>query len=1125
MNIRIKQFMRLCVALAALQLSVCVAYSQVLYGSIVGNITDPSNQSIPNATVVATNTQTGVSATVSSNSAGSYEVHNLAPGIYSVRISASGFATVAVDRLDIRANVTTRSDQQLTIASVDQTIQVSASYGAQLQTDSATIHGELTSTELVNMPIGGFNNYQSLLSLLPGATPSQFQNSVMDTPSRSLTTNINGSSRNGNVTSVDGAAIQQVYLPHHTLYNPPTEDIQSVDVVTNSFTAEQGLAGGAVVSVLTKSGTNALHGSLWEENTTSAVAARNYFYNTTYFKLAGNSAPKNILNQFGANIGGPILHDKLFFFSGFEGLSQRQLYPEIISLPTAAERAGDFTGLSTVYNPNTGNADGTGRISFASQNADGRNAIETGISSPATKLLAQIPLPNLSGTSNNYSVAGTYSLDRDSFDEKVNWEINPNSSMFAKLSYMSADVFSPSTLGTGGGTGLSPGGANAGSGYSQTRVTIGGVGYTRTLTPKLLLDANFGIGRNHLTWYESDFAKNLGPTLGIPGTNSDGNGSYGTDSNQAGLPSFAVTGFETFGNPDAYTPELKNDFTYTYVANLGWAIGSHSLRFGLQMLNNRMNEYQPQRGFGPRGGFTFTGGVTALNGGASSTPANAVAQFLLGQPDSLGKSYQFENPITGNEWQYGTYAQDQWQVSKKLTLNYGVRWEFFPIFSRSGAGMQRYDYSSNNVILGGIDGQPNGAGSDSGKLGFAPRLGISYRLNDKTVLRAGYGVSNDPYPFTRAMRDPYPVTIAQTVNANNSYVAAGNFGTGIPGYATVAPVINANGTAVLPLTAYTKTLAAGTFRRGYVESANVTIERTLPAGFDLTASYVLTQTIRQTVYFEANAGQTPGLGAAGQPLYTAFGRKAETQTILPFSTSNYNGGQLSLKHPFKHGVLLTAAYTYSKSIDPSSDDDGVLLFNALPYLSRNRAVSNFDRRHVFNAGFTAELPFGKDHLFLNSTGVLSTIVGGWKINGVVSKYSGLPFTPIASATSLNAPFNTQVANQVKSSVAYPKGIGKFATWFDTSAFAPVTTASFGTASRNSLRGPGHPDLDLGISRLFSITERFRLELRGEAFNATNTPNFAVPANNASSSNFGQITSTFGSAADSRVLRFTGKFNF
>ncbi|MCU1323830.1 MAG: TonB-dependent receptor plug [Acidobacteriaceae bacterium] len=1098
----------------------CFAHAQVLYGTIVGTVTDPSGKSVPGATVIATEIQTGTEHRQTTNNEGGYDLRDLLPGVYKVQVTASGFSQAEHTGLNVRANLIVRADEKLSVAGSSQTIEVNAA-NTELQTDSGTIHGELTSKELSNIPIGGFNNYQSLLSLLPGATPSRYQNSVMDTPSRSLTTNINGSSRNNNETSVDGAAIQQVYLPHHTLYNPPTEDIQSVDVVTNSFAAEQGLAGGAVVSVITKSGTNQFHGTLWEENTNSALAARNYFFNKTYFAGAGSSAPKNILNQFGANIGGPILHDRLFFFSGFEGLSQRQLFPEIVSVPTDAERNGDFTGLAALYDSNTGNPDGTGRATIASENADGRNAIESGISPAALKVLALIPHANLAGTSNNLSVAGTYSLDRFSFDEKVNWQIDPKSSMFAKLSYLSADVMSPSTLGIGGGTGLSPGGSNSGSGYSQTRIFIGGIGYTRTLSQNLLFDANFGVGHNGLTWYEADFARNLGPGLGIPGTNSDGNGSYGVDPNQAGLPSFAVTGLETFGNPDAYTPELKNDFTYTYVGNLTWAVGSHTLRFGTQMLNNHLNEYQPQRGFGPRGGFTFTGGVTALKGGTSPTSANAVAQFLLGLPDSLGKSYQFENPISETEWQYGFYAQDQWQASHRLTLTYGLRWELYPIMS----GMDRYDFTTNRTVLGGTNGQPTGAGSNSSKLQFAPRFGFAYRMNDKTVFRGGYGISIDPYPFTRAMRDPYPVTIAQTVNANNSYVAAGNFVTGIPGFATVAPVIASDGTAALPLSAYTKTLPAGTFRRGYVESMNLTVERSLPAGFNLTASYVGTQTIRQTTYLEANAGQTPGLGAAGQPLYTAFGRNAETQVILPYSTAHYDGLQFSLKHPFKHGVLLTASYTFSKSIDEASDDDSVPLFNAAAYQYRNRAVSDFDRRQVFDTGFTAELPFGKGHAFLREPGLASALAGGWKVNAVISKYTGLPFTPVASATSLNAAFNTQVANQVKPQVATLHGIGKFSPWFDTTAFAPVSTASFGTASRNSLRGPGDADLDLGLSREFPIRERLRFELRGEAFNLTNTPNFAVPANNVSNSNFGQITSTFGSAADSRVIRFTGKLNF
>ena len=879
-----------------------------------------------------------------------------------------------------------------------------------------------------------------------------------------------------------------------------------------------------MVTVLTKSGTNQFHGELWEEHTNSSFAARNYFYNKTYFAAAGNSVPKNILNQFGGNIGGPILKNKLFFFSGFEGLSQRQLYPTIISLPTDAERAGDFTGLATLYDPATGNPDGTGRKSFASENPDGRNAIESGISPAALRLLGLIPRANLPGTSNNYSVAGTYSLDRFSYDEKLNWQLDPKSSFFAKLSYLSADVKSPSTLGVGGGTGLSPGGANSGSGYSETRVFVGGVGYTRTITDKLLVDANFGVGHNQLNWFENDFASNLGPTLGIPGTNSDGNGAYGSDPNQKGLPSFAVTGFETFGNTDAYTPEVKHDFTFTYTGNITYALGRHTLRFGTQIVTNRLNEYQPQRGFGPRGGFTFTGGVTALKGGASSNFANAFGQFLLGLPDSLGKSYQYLNPITANENQLGFYAQDQWQASNRLTLNYGLRWEYYPILTRNDRGIERYDFNTNSVILGGIGGQPANAGTTASKTQFAPRFGLAYRLNEKTVLRGGFGIGIDPYPFSRAMRDPYPITIAQTVNANNSYAPAGNFVTGIPGYSTVAPVI-VNGLAQLPLSAYTKTLSPGTYRRGYIESYNITAERALPYGFDFTASYVGAHTIRQTFYLEANAGQTPGLGAAGQPLFSLFGRNAQTQVISPSGGAHYDSFQTNLRHSFKGGVLLTAAYTFSKSLDQASDDDSVPLFNAAAYQYRNYAVSDFDRKHNFEAGFTAELPFGSGHLFLHNSGVASAIAGGWKINGVISKFTGLPFTPIASATSLNAAFNTQVANQIKSNVATLNGIGKFATYFDTSAFAPVTTAAFGNTSRNSLRGPGHTDLDLGISRTFPLTERAHLELRGEGFNVTNTPYFATPGNNVSSSSFGRITSTFGSAADSRVLRVTGKLTF
>jgi hypothetical protein len=1096
------------------------SYAQVLYGTIVGTVTDGDGNILPRTPVTTTNTAKGTTVNVLTDDAGTYSFHNLEPGTYSITIDANGFKPLKVDNITVNANTITRSDEKLSVGSVNQTVEVSTS-AAQLQTDSGVIHGTLSTKELANLPIGGYNNYQSLINLTPGATPSRYQNAVMDTPSRSLTTNVNGASRTGNITSVDGAAIQQVYLPHHTLYNPPTEDIQSVDIVTNSFTAEQGLAGGAAISVLTKSGTNEFHGTLWEQHTNSAMAARNYFYNKTYFSYAGNKPPKNILNQFGGNIGGPILHNKLFFFSGFEGISQRQLYSYITTVPTDAMRNGDFTGLATLYDPTTGNSDGSGRQTFASRNADGRNAVESGISPAAQRMLALVPHANLSGTSNNYATSGIDTIDRSSFDEKISWQINPKSSLFGKFSFLHAETTAPSALGTGGGSGLISGG---GSGYSRSNAWVGGAGYTRIITPRLLFDANFGVGHNYVSVLEKDYGTDLGLNLGIPNTGVS-DPAFGNDPYAKGLPSFAVTGFETFGHTDGWNPEIRNDYTYTYVANTTWSHNAHTFRFGLQMLNNRMNQYQPQRGFGPVGGFTFTGGVTALKGGASANSANAFAQFLLGMPDSLGRSYQYRNPIRGFEWQYGLYAQDQWQASHKLTLTYGLRWEFYPLFTRDGGtGMERYDFTTNRVELGGVGTNPSGGGTTASKLQFGPRFGFAYRMNEATVLRGGFGMSIDPYPFSRAMRDPYPVTIAQTVNANNSYVAAGSLATGLPSYTTVAPVVT-NGYAQLPLTAYTKTLAAGTFRRGYVESYNLTVERNLPADFNLAVSYVGTHGIRQIAYLEANAGQTPGLGAAGQPLFVAFGRNAQTQVITPWGTTHYDALQVSLKHPFKQGVLLTAAYTLAKSFDMNTDDDSTPLFNAVDYVSRNYGVSDFDRRHVLDIGMTAELPFGRNHLWLQNAGVMRAILGGWKVNALIAAYTGLPFTPLASATSLNAAYNTQVANKVKSQVTTLHGIGKSATWFDITAFAPVTTASFGTASRNSLRGPGAADLDMGLSRTFPITEHSRFEIKGDAFNITNTPQFANPANNVSSSNFGQITSTFGGAADARVLRVSGRLSF
>ena len=1073
--------------------------AQVLYGTLLGNVTDPSGAPVAGATVTARNAGTGEVRTERSDERGFWSLRNLQPGTYRVRLDAAGFGAVERAEVRVSANSETRVDLPVAVQAVSQALEVSGAAPA-LQTDRGDVHAEITAKQIENLPLPGYRNYQSLLNLVPGATPARFQNALMDSPARSLTTNINGTSRNTNNTRIDGATTVFPYLPHHTLYNPPADSIESVNITTNNFTAEQGIAGGAAITVITKSGTNQMHGSAFEYHNDSAMAARNFFY------LRANR-PKNILNQFGATLGGPMVKNKLFYFGSYEGLAQRQSTSIITTVPTLAQRNGDFTGLSTIYDPATGTPDGKNRTAFVN------NIVPLPrMDAAALKMQALVPLPNLAGNSRNYFGTGNVPFNRHSGDAKVNWNIDERSSIFGKYSIMDATVQGQGVLGAGGGSGLVPGG---GSGTGHTRVQVGGVGYTRIVSPNIVVDGNIGFARLGQSVLENDYGKNLGLTLlGIPGTN-------GPDPKQSGLPSFAIAGYETFGNVDSWTPEYRYDNVYTYVGNAAWNKGAHAIRMGVDINHTAMNDFQPQRGFGPRGGFNFAGGSSALKGGAAPTQFNAYADFLLGNTSAYGKSYQYLNPMSVREWQDGIYLQDQWQATRRLTLTAGVRWEYYPVIQRAHRGIERYDLATNKVHIGCIGDVPCNAGTQVSKHQFAPRLGLAWRVDNNTVARGGFGISVDPYPFSRAMRDPYPVTVAQTINAPNSYTAAGSLSAGIP---ALPPIAFGNGIIDLPLDAYTKTLLPGEFRRGYVESFNVTLERRLPGDFVVSAGYVGTRSIRQMAFVEENAGQIAGAGAAGQPLFTAFGRKAQTQAVVPYGTTNYNSLQAKVERRFSGGLMLTAAYTWAKAIDFSSDSDNALMFNAVYAQPKNRAVSDFDRKYNFQAGFLAELPFGPKKPWMNGGGVASRVLADWQVNGIVSAYTGMPFTVTASGASLNMPSNTQVADQTKPSVKILGGVGS-APYFDTSAFAAVTQARFGNTGRNALRGPGAANLDLSLFRRFTWREQYSMEVRGEAFNLTNTAHFANPSGAVGAGTFGYITSTFGGAADARVLRVGMRLSF
>ena len=1094
-------------------LSSGAAVGQVLYGTLVGAATDPQQAAVVGATVTIKNNATGYTVETKTTNRGTYEIPNIPPGMYNIKIAATGFASFEAKDIRIEANNIARVDAPLVLGSVSEVVTVGAEV-LQLQTDKSDLHTDIATKELTEIPVAGYRNFQSLLDLVPGTTPAQFQNASTDSPARALTANVNGTARNSNNTRIDGAASIFTWLPHHAYYVPPLESIETVNIATNNFDAEQGMSGGAAVSVITKSGTNLWHGVAFEYNSNHFWGAKNLFFNPN--TPAGPNTPQRIDNQFGGTLGGPIKHDKLFFFASWEGTTTAERGNGLLSVPTAQVRSGNFNGLTTVYDPNSGDSSGRGRTPFPG------NVIPSDqMSQAALTLQGMIPLPNTgTGQTSNYFGAVPYFFQRHMVDGKLNWTPNSKTNVFGKYSAMIAPVTAGAPLGAALGSypGGAAGAAGIGTGHNHTDIYSAGISYVMSST--LLLDANWGLTRMHHDTQGPDYGKNIGlDVLHIPGTN-------GSDIRQSGFPIFNISGYTGLGNQDNWSPVVRNDQLYTYTANMSWTKGSHSFRFGFDLLRHQMNHWQPEvGGWSPRGGFNFVSGPTALNGGPSPNNFNAYASFLLGLPGSMGKAYQFYDPMRTRETQQGYFIRDNWQVTRKFNVNLGLRLEHFPIMNRGQYGIERWDPNTNKVLIGGRGNIPRDAGTSAIPVMFGPRVGLAYRASDKTVVRAGFGITNDPYPMSRPMRSPYPVTLVNEFQPLNSFVWGGTLATGIP--AAVFPDIS-TGVVDIPNTFTTNTLQPGTFRRGYIESFNLTVQRELGAGFVLQTGYVGTRSIRQALsYFQGNAGLIPGAGANGRPYFTQYGVNVARSFFIPMATNRYDAWQTNITRRFSQGLFLTMSYTWSKAIgiDPGNSDSSLRFWVPSEY-SKNRAVLDFDRTHSFVTAFTYELPFGRNHRWAQS-GPASWIIGGWKIIPNIAWYSGMPFIVTADGSSLNAPQNTQVADQIKADVAQFGGVGLGAPFYDPTAFAPVSAVRFGNMGLNALRGPGLFNMNLGVFRQFVLTERFMLQFRGEALDLTNTPPLAQPnASVSTPSNFMTITSTISTAtAQQRIMRFGLRLSF
>ena len=624
------------VAVALVGASVSPAQAQVLYGSIVGNVTDMSDAPVPGATVTIKHQESTLERETVTDATGRYTFSTVATGTYAVRVAVAGFQTFERTGVPVTLNSVARVDATLKVGNITETVTVAADTPL-LQSDRAEVRSQIATKELQNLPVPLGRNYQQLFKYLPGFAPPEDAHSVQTNPSRAMSFNVNGASFSANNTRIDGTSTPNVQFPHVAAYVPALESLETVNVVTNSFDAEQGLAGGSAINVQIKSGTNQFRASAFEYHHNEHLRSRQYF------AAPGADKGNFSYNQFGGTLGGPLLRNKLFFFSSYEKTLDRQVLDSIASVPTAELRRGDLSASPTlIYDPLTGAANGSGRTPFPNKQ------IPSGRISPTAQwIIDRIPLPNLprpDGTmpeTNNYFVQAPFLFDRWTLDNKVNWNVNNRLNTFVRFSTLDFYTENETIFGDELQGAAISGNANAGVGYGNTYNVSGGA--TFTATPTLVIDANVGWVWMKTNAELSNIDVNVGrDVLRLPGTNGDRRFEGST-------PGFAVSGYTGYGVTEISMPYYRDENQIQYVLNTTWLKGGHNIRFGgevgFQAMSHTQASIGGSLGLGARGGFEFGPGPTQIMGGPTGNNFNSWGTFLLGLPTRSGRDLLSEAPL------------------------------------------------------------------------------------------------------------------------------------------------------------------------------------------------------------------------------------------------------------------------------------------------------------------------------------------------------------------------------------------------------------------------------------------------------------------------------------------------
>jgi hypothetical protein len=1120
------------------------AHAQAVSATLVGTVTDSTGASVPGAKITIQELSTGISRDTVSNESGNYTFPDLTPGTYSVVVGANGFKKETRPSIDVVVNTTTRVDLALQPGSATETVTVTAA-PAILQTDRADVSTNLESHTLQTMPVSVNQNFQSLLTLVPGVGPPVFQHSQFFNAASSIQTEVNGQPRMGNSYQIEGiddderTGLLQILIP-------PIQAIQTVDVSTSNYEAELGRAIGTVSNVIINSGTNQFHGMVTEYVQNSAFDARAYFN-----KSVGHLA----YNYFGGGLGGPILKDKLFFYGDYFRSPDHEANSNILSIPPpqwyTPNAAGNIdlsgplgaNGKGQIYDPATGNPDGTGRTPFPNNQIPYNR-----VNAVSFALMKLLPAPNANlGTAtttaaNDFSINLPFQKTTERYDAKIDFQITPKDHLSGRYNRQNITVFQAPAFGAAGGGPAQS--AFAGTGTQGTYST--GLNYDRAFSSTLLTEARVGVAHYGNSATPTGYGTDYATQIGIPGVNISE-----FTSGQVGIIMSDFVGGST-SNPligySASLPWIRTETNVDVVNHWTKIVRNHTFKFGIDLRRIHDDLLQDQT-FSPRGLYTFSETNTTINQpGVATNIANQMASFLLDEPSGVGRDINTFFPAL-RAWWFFAFAGDKWQVTPKLTLDLGLRWELYPPATpKASGGFSNYNPSIHSLVIAGIGSNPSNLGVDTRYNYVAPRIGFAYRVTEQTVVRGGFGISFTPFEDNTYAYN-YPVRANNQYVAPNSYqpavladgVTPATFQAGFP-----APVpVNIPSNGILDVTSSSFLLKQSyveipkNYYNPYVESWNVAVQQALPGQFSFQLSYVANHGVHIGSAQNINLAPALGLGTAGYPENIAFGRTAATNVYFLGYSSNYQSLQAQLNRRFANSLGMITSFTWGKGLGYQTSDDGGLLF----WLDQrhNYAPNDFDHRLNFEESLTYELPFGKGKRWLNS-GIASSVIGGWKLGAIISIYSGLPFNVEASGANINTSGQQQMANLVGGyHVLHHIGTGH--QWFDPTAFAqpagcPKTGAcplqygvTMGNVGRNAYYGPGYIQDNVSLFKTFAIHESLGLELRADAFQLSNTPQFNSPNSTYGSTTFGQVTSTVGSGTGingiggGRALQFSGTLRF